>query len=143
MLWDFAILYLSVNFVQKPFAFSFSYPFFCLFFFLCIRDSWVSLSQSFMMFYYSKLWECMLQKLLIPTARIIGECNQTSPPGSGKSGCAGFGIFKRLWPLTNSWFRKQGATLANFILYYQKISVPKNLSLNSCIFIQMIRELFG
>jgi len=39
----------------------------------------------------------MLQKLLVPTARIIGECNQTSPPGSGKSGCAGFGIFKRLW----------------------------------------------
>jgi len=26
----------------------------------CIRDSWVSLSQSLMMFCYSILWECML-----------------------------------------------------------------------------------
>jgi len=31
--------------------------------------------------------------------------------------------------LTNSWFRKQGATLANFILFNKKIFVPKNLSL--------------
>jgi len=31
--------------------------------------------------------------------------------------------------LTNPWFRKQGAILANFILCYQKIFVPKNLSL--------------
>jgi len=47
--------------------------------------------------------------------------------------------------LTNPWFRKQGATLANFILFYQKIFVPKNLSLKFMhnIFIQMIRELFG
>jgi len=27
------------------------------------------------------------------------------------------------------WFRKHGATLANFILCYQKIFVPKNLLL--------------
>jgi len=31
--------------------------------------------------------------------------------------------------LTNQWFRKQGATLANFILCCQKIFMPKNLSL--------------
>jgi len=31
--------------------------------------------------------------------------------------------------LTSLWFRKQGATLANFILCYQKVFVPKNLSL--------------
>jgi len=58
--------------------------------------SWLSLSQSFMMFYYLKLWECMLQKPLVPTARITGDCNQTWP-GSGTRGCAGSGIFKRLW----------------------------------------------
>ena len=28
--------------------------------------------------------------------------------------------------LTNPWFRKQGATLANFILCYQKTLRPKN-----------------
>jgi len=39
----------------------------------------------------------MYQKpLLVPTARISGDCNQTWP-GSGTSGCAGFGIFERLW----------------------------------------------
>jgi len=32
-------------------------------------------------------------------------------------------------PVEERWFRKQGATLANFILCYQKIFVPKNLSL--------------
>jgi len=31
--------------------------------------------------------------------------------------------------LTNPWFRKQGTTLANFILCYQKISVLKDVSL--------------
>jgi len=38
----------------------------------------------------------MLQKPLVPTARISGDYNQTWPR-SGTSGCAGFGIFKRLW----------------------------------------------
>ena len=60
-------------------------------------DSWVSLSQSFMMFYYSKLWECMFQKPLVPsTPRISGDCTQTWR-GSGTSGRVGFGIFKWLW----------------------------------------------
>ena len=79
------------------------YKIICLQFFICILLSvlpfyvFVSLpSQSFMMFYYSKLWECMLQKPLVPTARISGDCNQTWA-GSGTSGCAGFGIFKTLW----------------------------------------------
>ena len=58
--------------------------------------SWVSLSHYFIMFYYSKLWECMLQKPLVRTACISGDCNQIWP-GSGTRGCAGFGIFKRLW----------------------------------------------
>jgi len=31
--------------------------------------------------------------------------------------------------LTNPWFRKHCANLANFILCYQKIFVPENLSL--------------
>jgi len=30
------------------------------------------------------------------TARISGDCNPTWP-GNGTRGCAGFGIFKRLW----------------------------------------------
>jgi len=58
--------------------------------FLCIRDSWVSPSQVFIMFYFSNLWECMLQKPLAPTARISGDCNQTWS-GSRKE------IFNRLW----------------------------------------------
>jgi len=95
--------------------------------FLCICDSLVSLSQSFMTFYYSKLWECLILTFLAPTARISGYCNQTWPGSGTVRGCAGFGIFKGLWQ--NPWFRKQGATLANFILCYQKIFVPKNLSL--------------
>jgi len=38
----------------------------------------------------------MLQKPLVPAARISSDCNQTWPR-SGKSSCAGFGIFRRLW----------------------------------------------
>jgi len=38
----------------------------------------------------------MLQKPLVPTARISGDCNQTWP-GSGTRECAEFGIFNRLW----------------------------------------------
>ena len=63
---------------------------------LCIRDSWLSLSPSFMMFCCSKLWECMFQKPLVPTPRISGDCNQ-SWLWSGTSGRAGFAIFNRLW----------------------------------------------
>jgi len=63
-------------------------------------DTWVSLSQSFMMFYYSKLWECMFQKPLVPSTpritRISGDCTQTWQ-GRGTRGRAGFGIFKWLW----------------------------------------------
>jgi len=44
--------------------------------------------------------------------------------------------------LSNPWFGKQGATMANFILCHQKIFVPKNWHWNSCTFMQMIRELF-
>jgi len=59
--------------------------------------SWVSFSQSFMMFYYSKLWEGMFQTPLVPsTPRISGDCTQTWRE-SGTSGTAGFGIFKWLW----------------------------------------------
>ena len=84
------------QFCIKSFAFSFSYAFFCLFF--SFMHLWVFLCQSFMMFYYLKLWERMLQKPLVPTACISGDCNQTWP-GSGTSGCAGFRILKRLWQI--------------------------------------------
>ena len=60
---------------MKSFAFSFTYAFFCLFF--SFMYSCVSLTQSLMMFYYSKLWECMLQKPRVPTAYIGRDCNQT------------------------------------------------------------------
>jgi len=78
---------------MKSFSFSFSYAFFCLFF--SFIYFWISLNQYFMMSYYTKLWERMFQKSLVPTACISGDCNQTWP-GSGTSGYAGFGIFKRL-----------------------------------------------
>jgi len=38
----------------------------------------------------------MFQKTLVPTARISGDCNQIWT-GSGTSGRARFGIFKRRW----------------------------------------------
>jgi len=43
-------MYICLAVLYNSFAFSFSYPFFCLLFFLCIRDSLDSLSQSFIMF---------------------------------------------------------------------------------------------
>jgi len=43
----------------------------------------------------------MLQKPLVPTARISSDCNQTWP-GSGTSGSAGFDIFKKLWQTRGS-----------------------------------------
>jgi len=58
--------------------------------------SWVSLSQTFMIFWYSKLWECMLQKPQVPTARISGDWNHTWWERK-TSGYTAFGIFKRLW----------------------------------------------
>jgi len=72
MLWDFAIL---VAVLYKIICLQFSYAIFCLFF--SFMYSWVSLSHYFIMFYYSKLWECMLQKPLVRTACISGDRNQT------------------------------------------------------------------
>jgi len=92
-LWNFAIIYLSSSCI-KSFAFSFSYAIFCLLF--SFIYSWVSLCQSFMMFYYSKSLRVHASETLVPTACISGDCNQTWP-GSGTSGRAEFGIFKRLW----------------------------------------------
>jgi len=52
----------------------------------------ISPSQSLMIFYYSQLWEHMFKKsVIVFTARISGDCNQTWPGSGNKE------IFKRLW----------------------------------------------
>ena len=93
MFWDFAILYLSNSFVWDHLPSVSHVRSSACSSFLCIRES---PSVSPLTGYYSKIWKCMLQKPLVPTACISGDCNQTWP-GSGTRGCAGFGIFKSLW----------------------------------------------
>ena len=65
MLRDFTILYLSSKFVQNHLPSVFHMHSSVCSSLLCIRDSWVSLSQSFIVLYYSKLWECMFQNTLL------------------------------------------------------------------------------
>jgi len=93
MLVDFVILYLSSSFVLNHLPSGFHmYSSVCSSL-LCIRES--STVGALWRFTTQKS-ESMLQKPLVPTACISGDCNRTCP-GSGTSGCAGFGIFERLW----------------------------------------------
>jgi len=93
------------------------------------------------MFKNSKPWERTFQKPpLVPTARTGDDCGQTWRR-SGTNGYAAFGIFETL---TNPCYRKQDATLANFILCYQKIFVTKKFRhWHSCRYLQIVRELFA
>jgi len=95
MVRDFAILYLSSSFVQNHLPSVFHmYSSVCSSL-SCIRDSWVSLIQSFMMFYHSILWVHALE-IPSPYGSQSDDCNSTWPE-SGIRGCAGFGIIERLW----------------------------------------------
>jgi len=125
MLLDLAVVYLSSSFVKNhlPSVFHMLSSVYSL---LCIREARVSLSQSFVMFCYSKFWDCMLQKPLVRTARIISDCNQTWPQ-SGKSN--GLENKVQLWPMLSCIFRR--------------FLCPKICHWNPCIFIQLIRELFA
>jgi len=70
--------------------------------------------------------ECMLQKPLVLTVSISGDCNQTLP-GSGTSGCAGFGIFKRLWRTRGLENKVQLRPILSCVI--RRFLCPKNLSL--------------
>ena len=121
------------------FAVSFSYAFFCLFF--SFMYSWlVSLPQS-----------VLYDVLLVNTLRVHAleipspygphsdDCNQTWPEWSKRMRW----IRHLRKALTNPWFRKQGATLVNFIQWCQKIFAQKICHYNSHIFVQMIRLVFA
>ena len=105
------------------------YKIICLQFFTCIllsvlfMYSWVYLSQSFVMF------------LLLKTMRV----HAPETPSAYSLHQRWLKLYlTREWKkrvrwirhlrkaLTNPWFRKQGANLANVILCYQKILCPKN-----------------
>ena len=100
--------------------------------------SWVSLSQSFMMFYYSNLWECMLQKPLSPYSSHQWRL-QPDLTREWKSGCAGFGIFERLWQTRV--LENKGQLWSILSCVVRKCLCPKNYVFqNSCILSQVIRE---
>ena len=99
--------YVCLAFFIESLAFSFSYTFFCLSSFMY---SWLaSLPQSvLLMFYYSKLWECMLQKPLVPTPCCSDDCNQIWP-WSGTSAWAGYGMLEnkvQLWLILSCVIRR-------------------------------------
>ena len=120
-------LYNCLAVLYKISCLQFSYAFFCLFF--SFMHSWlVSLPQSI-----------LYNVLLLKTLRV--HAPETPSPYSSHQRWLEPDL-TREWnkwvrwirnlqkALTNRWFRKQGTTLANFILCYQNIFVPKNLSLN-------------
>jgi len=63
----------------------------------------------------------MFQKLLVPTARISGDCNQTR---SGTNGCAGLGFFERLWQ--NRGLENKGQLWPILACVIRKCLCPKN-----------------
>jgi len=68
----------------------------------------------------------MLQKPLVPTARISSDCIQTGL-GSGTSGRAGFGIFKMLWQTCGSENKVQLWPILPCVI--RRFLGPKELSL--------------
>ena len=70
-------------------------------------------------YYVLKLWQFMLQS---PLAHTSGDC---APPVLTREGGKRVRYIQDLQMApTNPYFRKQGKTLANFMLCYQKIFVP-------------------
>jgi len=99
---------------------------------LCIRES--ALSQPFMTFWNLKLLECMLRS----TLQLAPTVFATKPDERGVKQVRCIRDLKKA-----PCFRKQGATLANLVLCYQKIFVPIKLChCISSIFVQVIREHF-
>ena len=99
---------------------------------LCIRES--ALSQPFMTFWNLKLLECMLRS----TLQLAPTVFATKPDERGVKQVRCIRDLKKA-----PCFRKQGATLANLVLCYQKIFVPIKLChCISFIFVQVIREHF-
>jgi len=89
--------YICLAVLYKIISLSFSYAFFCLFFYFMYL--WL------VRFPQSVLHDILLLKILrvhvpetpaVPTPLISDDCNQTWP-GSGTRGYAGFGLFKRPW----------------------------------------------
>jgi len=85
--------------------------------------SWLSLSQFFMMFYYSTLWECMLQ-IPEPLSSYSSYQRWLQPDQTREWNKRVRCVQHLRKALTNPWFRKQVATLVSFILCY-KIFGPK------------------